>query len=261
MLEKGTIYFFFRAKVDAADPASLSDVQRSYIVLRPKGAAAREGKQGGNRLLVVPKKKFPGKGERFLCFIETSGSGDEENEDVEVYLRGSSYMTKTKGERHTPPAKPFAEGVYAFIKSPNSRNSHLAYILTIPHDPSELQHEFGLKQKGSFVVAVKNPTAPSNARVAIQSPAKFPKEIMDEFGGRRWAPLQPKHLNYKNAEVLLIGEEDIPRHEGGDDEAVQELEALEEADLERSDHLRGDDAVFEDLDLDRKEFEGIASSW
>ena len=84
---------------------------------------------------------------------------------------------------------------------------------------------------------------------------------MDEFGGRRWAPLQPRHLDYKNAEVLLIGEKGVPRREEGDEEAVQELEAMEEEDLERADHLGGDDAVFEDLDLDRREFEGIASTW
>ena len=82
---------------------------------------------------------------------------------------------------------------------------------------------------------------------------------MDEFGRRRWAPLQPRHLDYKNAEVLLIGEKGVPRREEGDEEAVQGLEAL---DLERADHLGGDDAVFEDLDLDwGGGFEGTASTW
>ena len=38
--------------------------------------------------------------------------------------------------------------------------------------------------------------------------------MVDESGGRRWAPLEPKHLSYKNTEVLLIGEEGIPRREG-----------------------------------------------
>jgi hypothetical protein len=84
---------------------------------------------------------------------------------------------------------------------------------------------------------------------------------MDEFGKRRWAPLQPKHLNYKNAEVLLIGENDIPRREEAHKDAVHELEDLEEEDIKRVDHLGGDDAVFADLELDRQEFEGIASNW
>ncbi len=35
ILEKGLIYFFFRPRVNVDDPSSVSDIARSYIVLRP----------------------------------------------------------------------------------------------------------------------------------------------------------------------------------------------------------------------------------
>lgn len=72
IMEKGIMYFFFRPKVAVEHAASLEDVQRSYIVLRPLplGAKLKDGKvqdEGNNRLIVVPKKKLPVRGyEKFL---------------------------------------------------------------------------------------------------------------------------------------------------------------------------------------------------
>lgn len=72
IMEKGIMYFFFRPKVAVEHAASLDDVQRSYIVLRPLplGAKLKDGKvqdEGNNRLIAVPKKKLPVRGyEKFL---------------------------------------------------------------------------------------------------------------------------------------------------------------------------------------------------
>lgn len=84
--------------------------------------------------------------------------------------------------------------------------------------------------------------------------------IMDEFRGLRWGPLEPKHLDYKHAEVLFIGEKEIPS--GGElDAIVEEMEKLEDEDEMRIKHLNGNDAVFVDLELDKKEFAEIGSTW
>ena len=84
----GHIYFFYRPRVSVENPQSLQDVQRSYILLRPlpsgtkfKSDNPEVGEEGSprpledagdnNRLLAVPKKKFPATGshERLLWVL------------------------------------------------------------------------------------------------------------------------------------------------------------------------------------------------
>ena len=96
---------------------------------------------------------------------------------------------------------------------------------------------------------------------------------MDEFRSLRWMPLQPKHLDYDNAQFLLIGESDHfekateqpSRDEKGEiTTPLQEMEKLEDQDQIRVRHLKGDDAVFADLGISKKELgsgEGLKSTW
>jgi hypothetical protein len=61
---------------------------------------------------------------------------------------------------------------------------------------------------------------------------------MDEFHELKWGAVQPKHLDYKNAEILFIGEKSFPQeseHKGTADELLQ----LEEEDERRVAHLDG----------------------
>lgn len=85
-------------------------------------------------------------------------------------------------------------------------------------------------------------------------------------------PLQPKLLNYKNTQFLLIGHKDgalekatIPQ-EGGDEKPgketpLEEIEKLEHEDEVRVEHLKEDDAVFIDLGLSLKEYPKVQTSW
>lgn len=71
IVEKGILYFFFRPKVEIESPSSIDEVQRGFIVLRPfeGDSILPEGalKDVSNlRLLVLPKKSLPKKGERSL---------------------------------------------------------------------------------------------------------------------------------------------------------------------------------------------------
>lgn len=64
ILEKGIIYFFFRARVGIEDPQGVNDIARSYLVLRPLPLGAKLGEGpledgGNNRLLALPKKVLP----------------------------------------------------------------------------------------------------------------------------------------------------------------------------------------------------------
>lgn len=88
----------------------------------------------------------------------------------------------------------------------------------------------------------------------------------------RWLPSKPEHLDYTNAQILLIGES------SGLEEALQPLEDdekdgkknpkealenLEEEDLERMRHLPGDQSasVFADLTIHAKDYPKLKTSF
>ncbi|KAM3414162.1 hypothetical protein BST61_g10820 [Cercospora zeina] len=275
ILEKGLIYFFARGRVGVDDPDSVQDLARSYFVLRPLPAGAKitDGAiqdVGNNRLVALPKKVFPKSGkDRFMAFVEKEKASMDTLK--EEFFSGSSYSTKTMGARHTPEVTPIGEGVYAITTTGGGQGTtHLAYMLTIPDDVGDVQKDMGIAEKGSFVMSLKNPesSAPS---YALPNNAEFPKEFIEEFGGRGWMPVHPKHLDYANAAFLLIGEnfessnnlEPTAKDEEDDNKETpeEELEKLEEEDEHRVENLGGDDAVFADLGISSKEYPKVLTTW
>ena len=178
IVEKGIIYFFFRSRVNVGSPSDVSDIARSYIVLRPIAQDAKLGHgpigdAGNSRLILVPKKTLPQSGrDRWTAFVEKAGASFTDLK--EQFLAGAEYTTKTAGQRHTPAASPVGEGIYAITKT--GRGSHLAYVLTVPEELGEVQREIGLKEKGSFVVNTKNPEYPSPPNARLPKPPEYPKE-------------------------------------------------------------------------------------
>lgn len=176
LLEKGIIYFFFRPRVNVEDPQSMNDVSRSFIVMRPTSRGAKIekdviGDDENCRLLMVPRKKFPTSGrEREMGFVEKAKVSLKTLR--ETFVAGEKHQTKTRGERTTPEAKPYAEGVYAITKT--ARSSHLAYILTVPSEPGDLQHDFGLHKRGSFVFQAKNPRFPGPPQARLPKGPEYP---------------------------------------------------------------------------------------
>lgn len=254
VLEKGVIYFFTRGRVGVEDPDSVQDLARSYFVLRPLPAGAKltDGAiqdMKNNRLVALPKKVWPRSGkDRFMAFVEKASTTIETLK--EEFFAGSDYTTKTTGTRHTPEVTPVGEGVYAMTSTGGGQGTtHLAYMLTIPKDVGEVQKDMGLAEKGSFVLSIKNPESSSPANASLPESADYPKEIMDEFRGRGWMPAHPKHLDYANAQVLLIGEnfdtssnlDPAPKDEKDDAKETpqEELEKLENEDELRVEHLKG----------------------
>jgi len=282
ILEKGLIYFFFRGRVGIETPHTVTDIARSYIVMRPLPnntslSAGPIPAAGNARLLVLPKKVLPkSRKDRFTVFVE---KGNTSHDELKTFMDSNDYETKTVGTRHTPAATPVAEGVYAVTETGerSGRTSHLAYMITIPRKLGKVQKDLGLSERGSFIASVKNPKyeGPANANLPegpdlpqrLVSIASFPYLIMkalllyliiivtdvgrllDEFRNLRWAPLKPEFLDYKNTQMLLIGEgqgglgkageqteEDA---EKGATEPVEEMERLEEYDEERIKNLKG----------------------
>lgn len=177
ILEKGIIYFFFRGRVNMEEPSNVDDIARSYIVLRPIPHGAKIGNgpiedAGMNRLLALPKKVLPNTSkDRFMVFVEKANATLEE---IKSSLGASDYLTKTAGARHTPSATPVGEGVYAIIKA--GRESHLAYILTIPSELGEVQKDIGLRHRGSFLTTAKNPQYPGPQNFRLSESPTYPPE-------------------------------------------------------------------------------------
>ena len=178
IMEKGIIYFFFRGRVGIDEPSDVNEVARSYIVLRPipHGAKLGDGPMGDdgkNRVLALPKKVLPkSPKDRFMVFVDKANSGLEDIK--KEFLSASDYVTKTAGTRHTPPATPIGEGVYAITST--GRETHLAYILTLPSEITEVQKDIGLDRRGSFVTSLKNPQYSGPANAQLPEGPKFPQE-------------------------------------------------------------------------------------
>lgn len=276
VLEKGIIYFFTRGRVGIEDPDSVQELQRTFFVLRPlpDGAKLTDGAiqdVGNNRLIALPKKVFPKSGkDRFMAFVE---KGKTSMDDLkESFFSGSEYSTKTTGTRQTPEVTPIGEGVYAMTSTGDgSTTTHLAYMLTIPTEVGEVQKDIGIADKGSFVLSLKNPTASGPEYAQLPQKPDFPDSFIEDFRGRGWMPVEPKHLDYANAQMLLIGEdfesgkalEANPSDEKKDDKEVpkEELEKLENEDEYRIEHLKGDDTIFEDLGISSNEYPKVKSTW
>lgn len=97
----------------------------------------------------------------------------------------------------------------------------------------------GINKKGSYVVSVKNPTAPAPGNVSLPKGADYPESIMQKFRGLRWMPLKPEVLDYDNTQILIIGEgmgsvekateeQEDDAKESAKDAPVEEMEKLEE---------------------------------
>ena len=270
ILEKGIIYIFERGRVGINEPSSPEEIARckltlcarfnfetrltrpsaAYLVLRPLPHGAKLGDgpigdSGNNRLLALPKKVLPkSPKDRFMSFIEKGKIGLEELKNI---MGPSDYTTKTVGTRHTPAMAPLAEGVYAITSS--GRETHLAYILTIPSEITQVQQDMGLSQRGSWVTSVKNPSSPGPANANLPKSAEYPQDMLDEFRGLRWMPLQPRHLDYENTQILLIGhkegalekaaDQQVQDEGEGKDKLIEEMEKLEHEDELRVEHLKG----------------------
>lgn len=156
-----------------------AQIARSYIILRPLPHGARLGDgpigdAGNNRMLALPKKVLPvSPKDRFMTFVEKSNISMD---DIKSQLSSSDYTTKTVGVRHTPAAGPIGEGIYAITQT--GRETHLAYILTIPSELSEVQEGVGLRQRGSYITSAKNPQSSGPANANLPQGAEYPQEYI-----------------------------------------------------------------------------------
>jgi hypothetical protein len=96
---------------------------------------------------------------------------------------------------------------------------------------------------------------------------------MKTFADLRWAPTEPNHLDFPNAQFLLVGESSglqkaVQTVKGGkrkrDNEVaepVEEIEKLEAEDKERTKNLGGKDAIFADLKTQAKDYPRLKTTF
>ncbi|KAJ5153103.1 uncharacterized protein N7482_009581 [Penicillium canariense] len=274
ILEKGIIYFFYRPRVNVEEPEGVGDVARSFFVLRPAPLGAELDSDQGPvdkdaqcRLLMLPKKKFPtSPKERDMGFVEKAKQSMKDLQ--ENFIAGSTYQTATRGERTIEEARPYAEGVYAITST--KRASHLAYVLTIPSDIGEIQENFGLHQRGSWIVQSKNPKFPGPSFAQLPKEPQYPESVLQKFGDLRWVPLEPDFIEYPNAQFLMIGEAQdhlgkAATAEGGKQpheiEPGEELEKMEQENEDRVQAQEGDLTIYRDLGMYAKKYASVPTTW
>jgi hypothetical protein len=208
LVEQGDIYFLYRPRVEADRVRGLDDVQRVYLLLRPKGARKY-------RLLIVGRKRLPdpGRHDRFWAFLynvfrSRAALGEE--------LGEVRYRTKTLGLREEPAARPVAEGVYALVR--HGDHTHLTYALELPERPGPAERALNIRREASYIIAVKNPEAASPPAAGLDSEheARFPSALRKRFRGRRFIPVETAgFLDHPGAELMLIGASEDPQKELG----------------------------------------------
>jgi hypothetical protein len=200
VLEGGDIFFAYRPKVDKQVAKSIDDVQRLYMILHPRGKHTY-------RLMIIGEKRLPsvnGGGDRKTWGFVAKVAQDPE--EVEDELDPERYETKTRGEREVPAARPAGEGIYAIAA--HEGHTHLAYVLELPKKPGEVQRALNIVDQGSYIIAVKNPEAPSAPGTGLDETrrARFAKKLQQRFAGRRFIPADPPDfLDYEWAEIILVG--------------------------------------------------------
>lgn len=233
VLERGDVFFLYRPRVDEPDARGLDEVQRLYMILRPRDRRLY-------RRLVIGRKRLPEPAghERHWAFVDRVAA---EPEPVVAELRELRYATKTRGERTQPAARPAGEGVYAIVD--HDKHCHLAYRLELPLRPGEVQAAFRIKPQASYIAAVRNPEAPPPPGLEASGPevVDYPDELLARFRGRRFAPLERAFLDQVGTELVLIGaSEDVEDELGieldAEREGKQAAEIFTELALDRVQH-------------------------
>ncbi|WP_142850179.1 hypothetical protein [Telmatospirillum sp. J64-1] len=196
ILEDGSIYFIYRPKKGAEEVEDLSDVQRFFVVLSPRGKKRL-------RRLVLGRKKMAriDAHQRHWGFVDQVA---QSGTTVERDLQGKSGAEA--GGRPEEPARPAGEGHYLILRHGN--HTHLAYSLQLPSEPGEAQKELHIEPEGSYVLSVKNPQKPSpkEAGLPSQRKADLPRRLEEVFHDRKFAPADPPDfLDYEGMELLLVG--------------------------------------------------------
>lgn len=204
VLEKGNIAFFYRPKKGVQHPKGADDLERAYFMLLPDDQRTHK-----NRLLNVAHGAFPQivpgvslPEERDWAFVEDASR--DPKEVLEALEKNIPAPPTPTGERARPWARIAGEGRYVIAR--HQDHTHLAYRLAEPEKAGQVQKELQIKPEASYIISVKEPTAPSEIR--LDKTPDYPQELRRKFDGLGWVPAEPtSFLDYAYTQILLVGAE------------------------------------------------------
>ncbi|KAK8074130.1 hypothetical protein PG994_005029 [Apiospora phragmitis] len=275
ILEKGIVYFFIRGRVGIDDPSCVADIARTYLVLRPHGPRRQARRRPHRRRRQQPacrgaQEGAPAVGQGPLDRVRREGGRVLRDAQGRVPRR---QRLRDQDGRHAPLAGGDAGRRGRVCDHVDGRESHLAYMLTLPEKLGEAQKELGLRMKGSFILSTRNPDYPPPKYAQLPEGPDYPQQVKDDFRSLRWSGTTPKHLDYVNTQFLLIGEssgidkamepQKQDQKDGSKEEPEEELVKLEEEDAQRMKDLSADDskAIFADLGASAKDYPKLQTTF
>jgi hypothetical protein len=209
-IEDGSITFLYRPRVEEQHPHELDDVQRLLLLLTPASSAFQ-------RLIAVGRKRLPASArrDRFWGFVDLVLT----QYDMHAALGAQVYGTKTRGLRHLPAARAFAEGTYEITS--HEGHAHFSWHVTHFSTEDPLAAEIQIEEEADYILTVANPDPGAWGLVEVPDlqsslfddlelhvplPTPFPPALQQRFHNRRFAQLDStRWLDHPGAEIVFIG--------------------------------------------------------
>ncbi|HEX6086108.1 MAG TPA: hypothetical protein VF266_16365 [Thermoanaerobaculia bacterium] len=209
-LEQGSISFFYRPRVEEQHPDELDDVQRLLLLLTPAGSAFQ-------RLIAVGRKRLPrsARRDRFWGFVDLVLT----HYDMHAALGAQVYGTKTRGLRHLPAARTFAEGTYEIAS--HDGHAHFTWRVERLVSDDPVTAEIEIEDEADYILTVANPDPVAwglleppdlqtrlfdDLELHVPVPTPFPPSLQQRFRNRRFTQLDSvEWLEHPGAELVFIG--------------------------------------------------------
>jgi len=192
-LEHGSIAFLYRPRVEEQHADELDDVQRILLLLSPEGSAFE-------RLIVVGRKRMPhsARRDRFWGFVDLVLTPY----DMQAALGAQVYGTKTRGLRHLPAARAFADGTYEL--ETHGPHAHFRWTVERFEDEDPVAHDLRIELDADYILTIANPDPHvwglheppdlqsslfEEVELHVTVPTPFPPSLQERFGRRKFAQL------------------------------------------------------------------------
>ena len=210
VLEQGSITFLYRPRVEEQHPDELDDVQRLLLLLSPAGSAFE-------RLIAVGRKRLPrsARRDRFWGFVDLVLTPY----DMHAALGAQVYGTRTRGLRHLPAARAFAEGSYEV--ETHGPHSHFRWHIERFDRDDPVALEIPLEHDADYILTIANPDPTvwgfveppdlqsvlfDDLETHVTVPTPFPPPLQQRFANRKFAQLDTiEWLDHPGAELVFVG--------------------------------------------------------
>ena len=207
-IEGGRITLLYRPRVEEQHPDELRDVQRLLLLFSPRDSAFE-------RLIVIGRKRLPSHRDRYWGFVDLVLTPD----DMSAALDAQIYGTKTRGLRHLPAARAFAEGTYEIVT--HGSHAHLRWSVQRISKDDPIAMELHIEEEADSIVTIANPDPTvwgldeppdlqrelfDELELHVVLPTPFPPALQERFRNRRFAQLDTTDwLDHPGAELVFVG--------------------------------------------------------